>query len=159
VYKSGDLTIADIKFEFLSYNEPLDDSLFELSDLPDDTTIIDQIKQVVGLPRGNLSNEKIVAKVAREFFEALIAKDYAKAGILMEGMPADKMEKFFGRINFLRIISIGEVSAHSNPKTRGFVVPCEIELMVDGNTATQTFKPGIRPVHNKPNRWTIFGGI
>lgn len=159
VYKTGDLTVADVKFEFYSYNEPLDDALFELSDLPEDTVVIDQIKQVVGIPRGDLSEEQIVAKVAREFFEALIEKDYARAGTVFEGMPADQMENFFGKIDFRRIISIGEVSTHSNPATRGFVILCEIELMVDGKIATQTFNPGIRPVHSNPDRWTIFGGI
>lgn len=149
--------------EFYDYNQPIDPKMFVLHDeIPADAIRIDQTTTEVGLLQDELSNDEIVAKVAREFFEALIAKDYGKAGILMEGMPADKMEKFFGKFNFLRIISIGEVSSHpiaAIAATKGFVIPCEIELIVDGNTATQTFKPGIRPVYNKPNRWTIFGGI
>jgi hypothetical protein len=36
----------------------------------------------------------IAAKVAREFFEALIAQDYEKAGLLYAGMPAARMSLF-----------------------------------------------------------------
>lgn len=146
--------------EFYDYNQPIDPKMFVLQDeIPADAIKLDQISVEVGLLQGNLSDKQIVAKVAREFFEALIDKDYAKAGLLLEGMPVDKMQEYFGKTDYQRIISIGQVSAHPIKATMGFVIPCEIELMVDGKIATQTFNPGIRPVYNKPNRWTIFGGI
>ena len=49
--------------------------------------------RTIGLEKGDLTNDEIAAKVAREFFEALIAEDYAKAGLLLEGMPAERMKE------------------------------------------------------------------
>lgn len=146
--------------EYYDYNQPIDPKMFVLDDeVPADAMRIDQTTTVVGLLQGDLSNDEIVAKVAKEFFEALIEKDYAKAGLIMEGMPADRMKKFFGKIDFQKIVSIGEVSAHRNPATKGYTVPVEVKLTAEGKTATQKFNPGIRPVYNNPDRWTIFGGI
>ena len=56
----------------------------------------DQINPIVGLEKGDLTDEEIAAKVAREFFEAVIAADYRKAGLLYEGIPAEKMKETFG---------------------------------------------------------------
>ena len=48
-------------------------------------------------------------QLAREFFEALIAEDYAKAGQLLSGLPADRvpeiLEKLgWGGMKFIRIV-------------------------------------------------------
>ena len=37
--------------------------------------------------QGHLTGEQIVTKVVREFFEALIAENYDKAGLLYAGFP------------------------------------------------------------------------
>ena len=58
--------------------------------------------------------------MAKEFFEALIAEDYAKAGLLMEGMPAEKMKEMFGRFKFQRIVEVGKPVAGSTPTRRHF---------------------------------------
>jgi hypothetical protein len=147
--------------EFFDYNQQIDPAIFNLEkELPSDVTKVDQVSHEVGLAQGNLSNDDVVVEVAKQFFEALIAKDYARAGKLLEGMPADKMEETFGRIKFLRIVSIGKPVPHPNPATKGVVVPCVVEIEVDGKIAEQKFdRLGVRQVYNQPGRWTIFGGI
>jgi hypothetical protein len=147
--------------EFYNYNQPIDAAMFNLEkEVPSDVTKVDQTNQEVGLAQGNLSNDEVVVEVAKQFFEALIAKDYTKAGKLLEGMPAKKMEETFGPIKFLRIVSIGKPVPHPNPATKGVVVPCVVEIEVDGKTEEQNFdRLGIRQVYNQPGRWTIFGGI
>jgi len=147
--------------EFYDYNQQIDPAMFNLEkEVPSDATKVDQTNQEVGLVQGNLSNDEVVVEVAKQFFEALIAKDYAKAGKLLEGMPAGKMEEMFGHIKFLRIVSIGKPVPHPNPGTKGTLVPCVVEIEVNGKTAEQKFdRLGIRQVYNQPGRWTIFGGI
>ncbi|MHC4574124.1 MAG: hypothetical protein ACYS76_08330 [Planctomycetota bacterium] len=72
--------------EYYDYNIPIDSKMFGLEgDVPADVTRIDQVGQEVGLPQGTLSDEEVAVEVARQFFEALIAQDYAKAGRLFQG--------------------------------------------------------------------------
>jgi hypothetical protein len=147
--------------EFFDYNQPIDPAMFSLEkEVPADVTRIDQTTQEVGLAQGNLSNDEVAVEVAKQFFEALIARDYAKAGKLLEGTPADKMEQMFGRIRFIRIVSIGKPEPHPVPATQGVVVPCVVEIEADGKIGEQNFdRLGIRQVYNQRGRWTIFGGI
>jgi hypothetical protein len=147
--------------EYYNYNQTIDAEMFTLDDeVPADVMRVDQTTQEVGLVQGNLSDEEVAVEVARQFFEALILKDYAKAGKLLEGIPADKMQQMFGNIKFLRIISIGPAGPHPNPATGGLVVPCTVEIEKDGQISEWKLERlGVRQVFNQPGRWTIFGGI
>ncbi len=147
--------------EISGYNEPIDENVFTLGDLPKDVFVLDQVNQEIGLAQGNLSDDEIVVEVATQFFQALIDEDYAKAGLLMEGTPPERMKTTFHIVKFVRIVSIGKVVPHSIPGTRGLSVPCEIEMehAETGERMTETINPGIRKVHGSPDRWTIFGGI
>lgn len=158
VLNGQDYVLAAV-FEFYGYNEPIDENVFTLGDLPKDVFVLDQVNQEVGLLQGDLTDDEVVIQVATRFFQALIDEDYAKAGLLMEGLPADRIKRAFYGLKFVRIVSIGKVIPHSNPRTKGLTVPCEIEYTVNGQTMTKTYNPGIRKVQGRPDRWTIFGGI
>ena len=147
--------------EFYDYNQTIDAKMFTLNDeVPADVMRVDQTTQEVGLAQGNLSDEEVAVEVARQFFEAMIAADYTRAGKLLEGIPADTMQQMFGHIKFLRIISIGPAGPHPNPGTRGLVVPSTVEIEKDGQISEWKLKRfGVRQVFNQPGRWTIFGGI
>jgi hypothetical protein len=122
--------------EYYDYNQPINPEMFGLEDeIPDDVTVIDQVAQEVGLAQGTLSDDEIAVEVARQFFEALIAQDYASAGKLLEGMPADFIKKQFGSMRFLRIVSVGPAGPHPIPETQGLVVPCIVEVEKDGQTS------------------------
>lgn len=146
--------------EFCEYNQLIDAQMFTLDGVPDDVMRIDQTTQEIGLAQGDLTDEEIAVKVVQQFFKALIAEDYAKAGKLMEGIPAERMQQGLGHIKFLRIVSIGPVAPHPIPETKGLVVPCTVEIEKDGQTSEWKLdRLGIRQVFNQPGRWTIFGGI
>ncbi|MHC4483262.1 MAG: hypothetical protein ACYSW4_06905 [Planctomycetota bacterium] len=147
--------------EYYDYNQPIDPEMFSLEDeVPDDVTVIDQVAQEVGLAQGTLSDDEIAVEVARRFFEALIAQDYAAAGKLLEGMPADFIKKQFGSMRFLRIVSVGPAGPHPIPETQGLVVPCTVEVEKEGQTSEWKLERlGVRQVYGQPGRWTIFGGI
>jgi len=157
--------LKDGEYQYLSlmelngYNQPIEAKVFTL-DVPADVVRIDQTTQAVGLEQGSLTDEEVAVEVVRKFFEALIAKDYAKAGQLLEGAPADFIQKQFGQMKFLRIISVGPAAEHPNPETKGLVVPCTLEVEKDGETIQWKRKEiGVRQVYNQPGRWTIFSAI
>jgi len=147
--------------EYYDYNQPIESKMFTLDDeVPADVMHIDQTTQDVGLAQGDLNNEEIAIEVARQFFEALIAEDYAKAGRLLEGIPADRLKQELGHIKFLRIISIGPAFPHPIPETKGLIVPCTVEVEKDGQISELKLdRLGVRQVLNQPSKWTIFGGF
>jgi len=148
------------RVRYSEYNDPKVSAAFDLP-IPADVTRIDQTNQEVGLAKGNLSDKEIAVKVAREFYEALIAQDYDKAGQIAGGLPGAFLKKQYeeAKTKFVRIVSIGEPKPHPNPQTMGLQVPCEIQVERDGKLTTATFELGVRPVYNQPDRWDVFGGI
>ncbi|MFH0981482.1 MAG: hypothetical protein V2A79_08085 [Planctomycetota bacterium] len=146
------------RWDYLDYNQTPDPNAFVLS-LPPDIIRIDETTQVIGLAKGDLSDAEITVQVAREFFEALIAKDYAKAGQLAGGMPAAKMEEAYGDASFVRIVSIGEPIPQPIPGVGGMVVVCRVEVESDGLRHVAERRLAIRPVYSQPDRWEIHGGV
>ena len=144
--------------DFLSYNEPIPANTFVLN-VPEGVTRMDWITHEVGVAKGDLSEIEISKKVAREFFEALVAKDYAKAGSIYSGLPEGRMKETFGNFEFKRIVSIGEPKPYGDVRLHMYEVPCEVEWGANGVTQVREFKPYIRPEEGHPDRWLISGGI
>lgn len=144
------------RLEIQDYNRPINPATFTLN-VPADAVRIDQTAQEVGLAQGNLSDEKIAVKVVREFLEALIAKNYAKASQLYQGVPPEFLKKQLAGKNFVRIVSIGE------PKPSKWndrlIVPCEYEVEVNGEKTVVKSNPFVRRVFGQADHWTIDGGI
>ena len=133
--------------------------MFSLDEAPSDLMKIDYTTQEIGLIQGNLTDKKIAVKVVREFYEALIVKDYAKAGQIYSGVPAAKMQERWQDVNVLRIVSISEPIPHPYPGVGGFQVHCEIEIEKDGVKSILKHGPGVRHVHGQSHRWNIHGGV
>ena len=146
---------------YLDYNKPIDPSVFDLNP-PADSMHIDETAGMLGLPKGDLSDNEIAVKVAREFCEALVAGQYDTAGRLAGGVPGSWLRGRFDRvgIKFIRVVSIGESRPHSTPETKGLQVPCKVEIERGGNKVVDDFTPGIRAIGpSQPDRWGVFGGI
>ncbi len=98
--------------------------------------------------------------MAKEFFEAMIAENYAKAGVLLQGMPAKKMKELFGRFEFLRVVEVGKPVAGKHPDPTALQVPVKVEWEGGGQKKEiRKFTPYVRPVYGHPDRWGICGGI
>ncbi len=151
--------VLESRWNYLEYNQEPAADTFALG-APDDIMRLDETTQLIGLPKGNLSDAEITVQVAREFFEALMAQDYDKSGQLLSGIPGAKMREMFGKMKVLRIVSIGEPRPQPLPGVGGMVVDCEVEIEIGGVKMVRSFTPGIRPVgSSQPDRWTIRGGI
>jgi hypothetical protein len=149
-----------VVINYLDYNRPIDSSVFHLA-LPKDIVTIDQINNIVGIEKGELSDNDISVKVAREFFEALIAEDYQKAGQLYEGIPAAALKKLLGekQVKFLRIVEVGQPAPAPDPKTKAIQVPIKVEIEAKGKKALEQFTLFVREVYKQPGRWGMCGGF
>lgn len=147
--------------EFYDYDQPIDPNMFSLDDeVPSDVKRIDWTTQEIGLAKGGLTDIEIAVKVVREFYEALIAKDYAKAGRLYSNTSADRMREIFAGFEVVRIISIGKPVPHPSEGVGGVQVPCKIEIEKDGvKSVYEPYGPGVREVYGQSERWTIHGGV
>lgn len=147
----------EVRVEYYEYNQPIDSQMFTLTDLPDDVVRMDQTAEEVGLPQGDLTDDEIALEVTRQFLEALIAKDYGEAGRLFGAVPAERMQKTYGRIRFIRIVSIGRPTKKES--TGEFKVPCKIEIERDGQVIIWEKDSYVRPAHGQPDRWELTGGF
>ena len=149
------------RIEYHDYNQSFSAEMFDIEDeVPADVIRVDQTTQEVGLAQEQLSEREVAVEVVRQSIEALIAKDYVKAGKLLAGMPAELLERMFAPIRLLRIVSIGPATPHPELGTEGFVVPCTVEMEKDGKrTQWKLDGVGVRQVYNQPGRWTICGGF
>jgi len=159
--------LKDGSYEYISvdeydeYNKPFDPNIFCLEDeVPDDVKRIDLMTLDIGLEQGELTDREIAIKVARDFFEALIAKDYAKA-IKIHGYAHPdfkaKMQNNFEKLNVLRIVSIGEPVLHGRPPS--LRIPCTIEVKKDGEISQSQLDLLVHRVYGQPDRWNIIGGF
>ena len=154
--------------EYYDYNQPIAAEMFALEDeIPADAMRIDQTTQEVGLAQGNLTDEEIGVELIRQFLQALIDQDYAKAGKMWGGVPAERMEKAYGHIRVIKMISIdkpvpcGESGQCGDDHyCTGVHVNCEVEIEENGKIIL--WKPqcvAIRQVHGQPKRWQIISGF
>jgi hypothetical protein len=156
--------VFDYREEFSDYNVPIDPALFDL-----ETTVPANVRRVdgdamenAGLPQDSLSDDEIATEVVRQFFEAMIAGDYEKAGQLYSATPAGKIKQFWGQTRFLRIVSIDKPTPHPDPKVGGLRVPCKIEIEKDGvQSVWEPYGPFVRTIHRVSShpRWEIHGGL
>jgi len=147
--------LLELTTEYLDYNQ-VDESAFML-DAPPDVMRVD-MTEGVGIEQGAMTDEEVATKVVRQFFEALIAKDYAKASTLFSGEPAEKLKDMFGRATFTRIIWMG--APEPQQETGSLRVPCKVEVQADGKTDIfEPHGPFVRQVYGRPGYWMIDGGI
>jgi len=92
------------RLEFSDYNTKIDESVFTLSEVPENVEGYDLTK--IGLEQGELGDNEIAVELARQFIQALIDKDYTQAGKLYCGLPAEKMQWLGENITYKKIICI-----------------------------------------------------
>lgn len=151
--------------EYHNYNQEIDPNLFTLDDeVPTDVRRVDgDVREIRGLAQDSLTDKEIAVKVVQEFFNALIAGDYKKAGQILCGRPAEELKNgWFGENKVVRIISIGEPTPHPIPGIGGLRVPCKIEIEKDGvRSVWEPYGPFVRTTHKEMTnpRWEIHGGL
>ncbi|MBA7543272.1 hypothetical protein ES705_35602 [subsurface metagenome] len=140
--------------EVLEYNETMDPRLFE-PDFPEDTIIIDQVSQEVGLAQADMSNEETASETLRQALEAWAATDYARAGKLFGGAPPELLlTEQYSSLQPINIISIGRPEPVQYVKP-AFWVKCTYEVEHDGQVKTISPTFGVTTVNGQPGRWYV----
>ena len=148
-------------YEYLDYDVPFNPGFFELEkEVPAEVKWIDMKTLDMGLERGDLSEDDIAIKVAREFLEALIEKDYTKAVKIYctyggyKQVEETKLLERFKKKNFIEIISIDKpVLADSLSSER--IVPYMVqEIDNNGNERIKKHEITIDRLIGT-NRWHI----
>jgi len=139
--------------EVLEYNETIDPRLFD-PNLPEDTLIMDQVTQEVGMAQGDMSNEEVAVKIVREALDAWAKGDFAKAGKLCGGAPRHMLAQAYAHVRPVRIISIGQPEK-IHIATPRFWVPCQYEIERDGQLEITNQKFAALTVNGRPGRWYV----
>jgi hypothetical protein len=102
--------------------------------------------KIVAVPRerlqGDLTDEEIATKVARGFFEALIAGDYDKAGLMYSGLTAERAKELFGPMKILRIVETGKPTPGA--VNHSLAVPVKVEWEIKGLKKIDSDSPTVR---------------
>ena len=145
--------------ELLEYNQVIDDAIFDLqTEVPPGTTHFDQTVNPAGLAQGQLDDEQAAIEVVRQFFDALISEDYSKAsGLFVFPMPANELQQQSSGVKILRIVSVGPAVPNPELETKGFNIPCTIEIGENGQKAKTTLGGiKVQQLRHQPDRWGIF---
>jgi hypothetical protein len=149
-----------IRIEYLAYDQPIDESVFELNAIPDDARVYDYANQITGLEQGDLTDHEIAVKVVRTALEAVIAQDYDEACKLMEGEPERTIEEFIEATSGakrVQLISIGKPYFHKYWSSI-LCVPCEIEVENEKGTSwIENITVTAKKIRRPGNRWMIAG--
>jgi hypothetical protein len=120
--------------EFSDYNIEIDPAMFTLDgDVSPDAKVVDMSGVLIGMMQGDMTDEEVVTKITKEFFEAVIAEDFDRAGQLYLGAPGSLIENAFDDVDALRILSLGEPHVNSNPDSNMMRSSCRVLAEVWGD--------------------------
>jgi hypothetical protein len=129
-------------------------------EVPEGTMKVDMVNTVVGIPQGDMTDTQIAAEVVRQFWQALVDKDYQKAGGIYSGVPGEKLKAAFGQTRVTRVLSADEPVADT-ARAGVYDISCTVEFQTGDKVELKTFKvfvgKGGDPSH--PDNWMISGGI
>jgi len=144
--------------KFSNYNDEIDPMMFTFDgELPEDIVYLDRSTEEIGLAQGEMSDEQVVAEVGQKFFEAIIAKDYDKAGLMWSGAPGSIIEKMFMGANLLKIISVGKSHPNTDPDQTSMIGLYKVLLEFDSQHFELEANTFVRRVSTQPDRWVISG--
>ncbi|MHC4659790.1 MAG: hypothetical protein ACYS83_11545 [Planctomycetota bacterium] len=145
--------------EFFDYNRPIDPMMFTLDgEVPADVKVVDMSEVEIGLSQGNMTDRQIAEQVTREFFEAVIAKDFYRAGQLYLGAPDFLVERAFMGANALKIISVGPGHRDTDPDSNAMNCSCRVLVEFGGqHYVLNAWMVRIIRADRDTNRWLISG--
>jgi len=160
--KDGTSSLAGV-WRYCDYNQPFQPGIFDLQgELPPDIKRIDinQATAGFGVERGGLTKEEIAVKVIRDFFQALIARDYDEALRIYGYTDAEAkaaLRRNFESWHVVRIVAI-DAPLPPPPQTAAGTlrVPCTIEVRKDDQTVeVQRYTLYPCPVLGHNDHWWV----
>jgi hypothetical protein len=146
--------------EFFDYNQQIDPAMFNFEgEIPADATVIDMSDVERGLLQDDMTDEEAATETVLQFFEAVIAKDFTRAGQLYSGAPDFLIEQIYMGTNKLEITSIQPAQPETNPDSKAFFCSCKVLSESGGHFYELNAHMVVRQVstETEPRRWSIFG--
>ena len=139
-------------------SQSFDPSIFDIEKETSDDTIrvvhynVDEGIEI-GIEKSSLTNEEADNVLIQEFFKALIAKDYTRAGLLFGGMPPDEVKAKFDEIKIVNLVSIADRVASGDGLPSYY--PCVVEIEENGRISLWQPRVHIGKVtpQNTNRRW------
>jgi len=151
-------------WEFSDYNVAVDENFFVLSEVPENVQNVKEIETArynlteIGLVQDKLGDNEIAVELARQFVQALIDKNYVKAGKLCGGISSDtarKLEELVNTITYKKILRIEQPTRDANSSTNTFNVPCVAAVNCRGMVSVMRTNISVEPNMADPTRWVI----
>ncbi|MHC4585606.1 MAG: hypothetical protein ACYS3N_13825 [Planctomycetota bacterium] len=144
---------------FSDYNQPIDQMMFTLTgDVPADAQVADVTDVEAGLLQGDMTDEQVAVEITRQFFEAVIAKNYYRAGQLYLAAPDFLVEKSFMGANMVKIISLGAAHPDPDPDSDSMICSCKALAEFGGQYYdVDAWKVKVQLVDEDTNCWLISG--
>jgi hypothetical protein len=127
-------------------------------DVPAGAQVVDVTYVEAGLLQGNMTDEEVVVEITRQFFEAVIAKNYARAGELYLAAPDFLVEKSFMGANMVKIISVGPARPDTNPDSDSMICSCKAVAEFGGQYYNvDAWMVKVKRIDTDTNSWLITG--
>jgi hypothetical protein len=143
--------------EFSDYNQQIDPMMFNLTgEVPEDAKVVEMTDSETSLPQGDMTDEEFAREITRQFFEAVISKDFYKAGQLSLAAPGSMIEQSLSGANLLEILSIGPAYPDPDPDSNAMICSCKALLEFNGSYyELDAWRIRIVRVEKDPNLWLI----
>ncbi len=144
---------------FSDYNQPIDQTMFTLTgDVPAGAQVVDVSDVEAGLLQGNMTEEEVAIEITRQFFAAVIAKNYSRAGQLYLAAPDFLVEKSFMGANMVKIISVGPARPDTNPDSDSMICSCKAVAEFGGQYyKVDAWMVKVKRIDTDTNCWLITG--
>jgi hypothetical protein len=142
-----------LEIDVLEYNQTIDTKKFELNP-SEDTIIIDQVSQEVGLAQDQMSDEEAAFRIIHQFLNAWAAGDYKTAGNLFGGAPPELLTNRYSHLRPAGSITIDKPEPIEYIKPM-FKVQCQYDVVHNG--LRETIEPifDVMTVDGQPGRWYV----
>jgi hypothetical protein len=133
-FKKQDDRFQRIKsIEFCEYNKPIDEMMFTLDrDVPADAKVLDMTEVQAGLPQGDMTDKQIAVEITTQFLQAVIDRDFHKAGQLFLAAPDFLVEYAFRGTNVLKLLSVEQAVPDTDPDSNAMITSCKVLAEFDG---------------------------
>jgi hypothetical protein len=163
VKKIEKFKLKDQKFQHINtlklfdYNQPIDEMMFNLDNVvPAYAKMVDMTEVETGILQGDMTDEEIVVEVTLQFFEAIIAKDFSKAGRLYLGAPGFLIKDQMAGANMLEILSVGQAHPDPDPDSDAMICSCKV-LSEFGGQYYEINAKMVRVITDGDGGWIISG--
>jgi hypothetical protein len=144
---------------FSDYNQPINQTKFTLTgDVAADAQVADVTEVEAGLLQGDMTDEQVAVEITKQFFEAVIAKNYFRAGQLYLAAPDFLVEKSFMGANMVKIISLGSAHPDPDPDSDSMITSCKALAEFGGQYYNvDAWKVKVQLIDEQTNCWLITG--